>query len=244
MLDTGASFYGYSAAMIGFIGLIMVLVSLYAKKAVTPKQASILKVVGAATMILAAAVMAGVTFQSETAQISGLRVDVSGSEDTDQTFLAIDNGDNKVTWNVHFNYTGDGSFLNNTNTATMNFTLTRLDSSSKDHVVECSVSDKGSVVDEATGNSYYLVNKGSDWNINWTKAGSTEGDVVSTTGDSQTLKLESGGSAWTTLTIVLRADAIDAMPLYEAEYFYLDFAGQTWTVVVTVINYAGTPPTV
>jgi len=243
MLDTTATFYGYSAAMICFIGLVLVIVAVYAKKAVTPKQASILKVVGAVTMLLSVAVMAGVTFASETAQISGLRIDVSGREDSDQTFLAIDNGDNKVTWNVHFNYSGDGSFLNSTNTASMNFTLLRLDSGRQSHVVECSVSDKGSVVDEATGNSYYLVNKGSDWNVNWTKAGSTEGDVVETTGDSQTLKLESGGSAWTTVTIVLRADAIDAMPLYEAEYFYLDFAGQTWTVVVTVITYAGTPPT-
>lgn len=241
-MDVNATFYGLSAAMIGFIGLVMVLIGMYAKKAVTPKQASVIKVIGGVAILLAVAVAAGVTFTSETASVSGLRIDVSGTEDTDQTYLTIDNGDNKVTWNVHFNYTGDGTFLNSTNTATVNFTLTRLDSSSKDHVVQCYVSDKGSVVDEATGNTYYLVNKGADWNINWTKAGSTQGDFVTTDGDSQTLKLESGGSAWTTLTIGLRADAIDAMPLYEAEYFYVDFAGQTWTYVITVINYAGTPP--
>ena len=32
------------------------------------------------------------------------------------------------------------------------------------------------------------------------------------------------------------------MPLYEAEFFYVDFGGETWTFSVLVMNWAGTPP--
>lgn len=245
VFDTSAEVFGYGAALVFIVGLVVMVLG--TKKGnvmgLTPKGAGALRIIGVIVMLVAVATMAGITFTSETADVSGYKLDVSATEDSAQAYLAEDNGDHKITWNVHFNYTGDGAFLNSTNTATVNFTLTRLDQSSKDHVVKTYVSDKGSVVDEATGNTYYLVNKGQDWNIDWTKAGTTENSVVASTGDANTLKLESGGSAWTTLTIVLRADAIDAMPLYEAEFFYIDFGGETWTVAVSVINWAGTPPT-
>ena len=244
--DTDAQLYGYPALTIAVVLVIVLIVAMskWGKSVMSPKWAAGVKVLAAVGVIVCAAVMMGVTFTSETASVASYTLEVSASEDTDQSYVTIDNGDHKITWNVHFNYTGDGTFLNTTQYCELNFTLTRIDQSSKDFVVKTYVSDKGSVVDESNGNTYYLVNKGNDWAITWTKAGSTEGDVVTTEGDQNTLKLESGGSAWTTLNMTLRADAIDAMPLYEAEYFYVDFGGQTWSIVVTVINWAGVPPTV
>ena len=198
-IDTSVTVFGVSAVAFLLIGLAVFYLGTRSGKGVlgfTPRQAGVAKVVGAVFILLSAGAMLGITLIDETADISDMRIKVTAAEDTDQTYIEIDNGDKKVTWEVHFNYTGDGAFLNSTNTATLNFTLTRVDESSKDHVVKCYVSDKGSVVDEATGNTYYLINKGLAWDIDWTKAGATENSVVSTPdSDELTLALDHGGSA-------------------------------------------------
>jgi len=244
-MDLSASTYGVSAVMFLIIGGgLLFLGSRYGRGILdfTPPMARGAKALGVIIAFVGIAVAMGWTLTGETASVDSIEVDVSITEDTDQSHIVVDNTDREVRWSVDFNYTGDGTFANQTQYCEVNVSLSREDRNDDDVVVGCEVTDKGLVTDEADGKTYYLINKGSDWAINWTKAGSTAGSTISFQDEDITLSLEDGGTNWVILNVTLRADALDSMELYESEYFYVSFHDVSYAFNVRVINYLGTPP--
>lgn len=245
MFDTQATLYGYSALIVLVVGLVIFLAGTkrgvsYTK--VTPGTAKALKVIGVLVMVISAGAMAGWSLTAETAQVAETELLVTAADEDSDAFIAIDNQDREVKWSVHFAYASDGSFLNNTDSSTINFSVSRADTSDDDVIVKLYIADKGSVVDESAGKTYTLLNKGTDWSATWVKRGSVAGDTVTITGDTATLSITAGGSGWVTLATTLNADACDSMPLYSVETFYIDIGGVTFTYVVQVINWSGSPP--
>ncbi len=245
MFDTTVTVYGYSALTVLVIGLVIFLAGTkqgrtYTK--VTPSTAKALRVIGILVMLVCAGTMAGWSLTSETASVASTEFLVTAIDEDSDAFIAIDNQDREILWSVHFAYANDGAFLNSTDSSTINFSVSRSDVGDKDTIVKLSVADKGAVVDETAGKTYTLVNKGSDWSLTWQKRGTVAGDVVTISGDVATLSVTAGGSGWITLAATLNADACDSMPLYQAETFYVDIGGVTFTYIVTVINLSGTAP--
>jgi hypothetical protein len=245
MFDTTVTVYGYSALTLLVIGLVIFLAGTkqgrtYTK--VTPSTAKALRVIGVLTMLVTAGATAGWSLTSETASVASTELLVTAADADSDAFITIDNADREVKWSVHFAYASDGAFLNSTDSSTINFSVSRADTSDDDIIVKLYIADKGSVVDESAGKTYTLVNKGTDWSATWVKRGSVAGDTVTITGDTATLSITAGGSGWVTLATTLNADACDSMPLYSAETFYIDIGGVTFTYICQVINYSGSPP--
>lgn len=246
-MDWNASVYGIAAMWVIVFGACVFFLGTKQGRAYskfTPSTAKGAKVVGAVVVLVGFGTAAGWSLSADVASVSDVDLLVTAAEDTDQGHITIDNADQEIEWTVHFNYTGDGAFLNSTNTATINFTLSRQDSSDDDVIAKCLVSDKGSVVDETEGKSYTLVNKGADWSLTWTKRGSVAGDTATITGDTATIGLEAAASEWVTLQVTLNANACDSMSTYDSEMFHVTFGGsETFTFIVQVVNWAGSPPT-
>lgn len=246
MFDTTATVYGYSALTVLVIGLVIFLAGTkrgvtYTK--VTPSSAKALRVIGVLAMLICAGAMAGWSLTSETASVASTELLVTAADADSDSFITIDNQDRDIKWSVHYNYTSDGAFLNSTDSSTINFSVSRADTSDDDIIVKVNIADKGAVVDESEGKTYTLLNKGTDWSATWVKRGTVAGDTVTITGDTATLSITAGGSGWITLATTLNGDACDSMPLYSAETFYVDIGGVTFTYICQVINYAGVAPT-
>lgn len=186
----------------------------------------------------------GVGFPSA-ARIAGAQYDITMSETEDQT--VVDN--DALIWYVNgdFNYTGDGSFANQTGTTEVNITLDRTDSGSKADTTKAEVTDVGVIYHDAEGTKNTLISKGTQYNVNWTKAQNPDSATVVTItkrGLSTTLHIGPGGSNWVLVNITFSADAVDGLPQYENAYCYLNVGGNTITVIYRVIVVAGgTPPT-
>lgn len=174
------------------------------------------------------------------ARLAGAQYDITMTETEAQTIVDNDG----LIWYVNgdFNYTGDGKFANQTATSEVNITLDRTDSGSKADTTRCEVTDVGIVSDDAEGKTHTLISKGTQYNVNWTKAQNPDSATIVTItkrGLSTTLHVEPGGSNWVVVNITFSADAIDALPQYENAYCYLNIGGNTITVIYRVIVVAG-----
>ena len=194
--------------------------------------------------IVAMLVAYGVGFPT-TASVGGAAYDITLSESEAQT--VVDNDQLIIYCNGEFNYTGDGNFVNGTGFCEVNITLDRTDSGTKGDTTKAEVTDVGSVSDDGEGKTYTLISKGTEYNVNWTKAQNPDSATISTItkrGLSTTLHVGAGSSNWVLLNITFSADAADAMPQYENNYAYLNIGGNTVTVIYRVITVAdGTAPT-
>lgn len=194
--------------------------------------------------VVAMLIAYGVGFPS-TAQIAGAQYDITLTESQDQT--VVDSAQLIIYVNGDFNYTGDGTFANGTSSCEVNITLDRTDSGSDADTTKAEITDVGSVADDSGSGPYALISKGTDYMVNWTKAQDTAGAAVVTItkqGLSTTLHVDAGGSNWVLVNITFRADAVDALPLYENAYAYMSIGGNTVTVIYRVITVAdGTAPT-
>ncbi len=194
--------------------------------------------------IVAMLIAYGVGFPT-TQRIAGAQYDLTMTETETQTIVDNDG----LIWYVNgdFNYTGDGTFANQTATSEVNITLDREDSGSKADTTKAEVTDVGLVADDAEGKTYKLISLGTQYNVNWTKAQNPDSATIVTItkrGLSTTLHVEPGGSNWVVVNITFSADAIDALPQYENAYCYLNIGGNTITVIYRVIVVSGgTAPT-
>lgn len=247
-MDTTATWFGLSATLILVVGILLfVAVWFYASKLGIAKGAAktlltLLAVVMVVGALWAMGIFSGLV---GTAKISDdATFDISISEDL--AHLTVNDDTLVVTCNVDFNYTGTGTFANETQYAEFNITVDRTDSGSKAVTTKAEVTDVGLISDDTAGDQYTLINKGTTYSVNWTKAidpGASTVQTVTKRSLTVNLHVDSAGANWVLCNITLNADAIDSMPAYQSEFIYLEVGGNTITLEVHVINYLGTAPT-
>ena len=247
-MDTSATWFGLSALLVLIFGILLfVAVWFYASKLGIAKGAAktVLTLVAVVMVIGSLWAMGVFSGLVGTAQIEDdATFDISISED--MAHLTVNDDTLTVTCNIDFNYTGDGTFANQTQYALFNITVDRTDSGSKAVTTKAEVTDVGLINDDGAGDSYTLINKGTTYSVNWTKAIDPGASTVQTvTKRSLTINLhvDPAGANWVLCNITWNGDAIDAMPAYQSEFVYMEVGGNTITVEVHVINYLGTPPT-
>ena len=245
-MDTAATIFGVSAAWVAILGAFFFLLIWFGGKKLGTSVASgrILMVIGALICVAGLIVMWGVGAPGLLVD-RGATYDLSMTESENQTVVDADT----MVWyiNVEFNYTGDGTFEEQSATSEVNFTLDRTDTSSEGDTTRVECTDAGLVADEAESKSYSLVSQGISYNINWSKAQQPDAATVTTVtkkGLGSTLRIEAGGSNWVLCNITLNADAIDAMPQFDQAFAYLSIGGvQVQVIVRVIVVHDGTAPT-
>jgi hypothetical protein len=226
---TGDLTFGLGVTAMVALGVLLIVVGYFARKAIGGHGSNVMMVIGAVAILLGGIVYVGIPMGDENEiVVESASWDIACTESENETYLYAT--EHRAVVAMNYNTTSN-LFIAGTGVITLNFSAARADALLTNAICKGYI---GSVptVDVTGAADEYIVDQNSDDSFNalWTKSSAV------TAYEDCNMMVEPGDSDYMTLTITLNALAVDAMSQYENVNLLITIGGEVWTISFELVT--------